>query len=122
MQDDAIVAIDCLRLAALAFKSRIFRCVLGRSVALFSQSFEVFLGLDAHHEMRTALQIEPEMNFISEILLDSGPGKVFRLRTTTWTDDEVNPYDCNDGDDDRTREQVLFLHCRNVGVMTLKLY
>src|SRR6185369_10403927 len=35
----------------------------------------------------------------------------------TRSDYEVNPDDCNDGDDDYTREKVLFLHCRMLALL-----
>src|ERR1044071_2661142 len=67
--------------------------------------------------MRTALQIKPEVNIRLESLRHAGRGEVVCIRTTTRPDYEVNPDDCNDGDDDYTREKVLFLHCRILALL-----
>jgi hypothetical protein len=55
--------------------------------------------------MRSAFQIETEVNVICEIRFDASPGKVLRVRATTVrTDNDIKTYNGNDADDDRSLE------------------
>src|SRR5437588_6417090 len=61
--------------------------------------------------MRTAFQIKAKMNILREVRFDSWPGEVVAMRSAAvWANDDVNRDDRDDGNNDRSLEQVLLLH------------
>ena len=72
---------------------------------LIGKSLEKFLGLYAHHQMRSALEIETEMNVISEVCFDARPLEVVEMRPpAVRSDHNIKTYNRNDADDDRSLE------------------
>src|SRR6266496_1397868 len=64
--------------------------------------------------MAAALEIEPQMDVRCQRSLDAGPAEVVQRRTTTWTDDNVDTGQCNDGNYDRALKEVLLFHRQEI--------
>src|SRR5690349_23484306 len=110
-EEHLIIAAACFGSYIFDVESRFLRDQLCRGRAIFSQALEIILDLHAHDEMRSAFEIETEMNVVCQIGFESAPGKVLCARApAVWTNNNIDSHDRDDGDNDRALQQVLLLH------------
>jgi hypothetical protein len=69
------------------------------------------LDLHAHHEVRSALKVEAEVNVLSQIVLYALPGKIGSRRHSPRPEDEIDTAKKNDNDDRRPDPQTSVFHC-----------
>ena len=103
MQRDTIITARSFGPRVLHIKAGILRGILRGGGAVFREALQIILDLDAHHQMRSAFQIQPKRNVLRERRLDPRPGEVFEVRPPAMrANHDVNADNRDDADDYRS--------------------
>src|SRR5207249_5179037 len=95
----------------LYIKAGVLGDVLRGSRVVFAKTFQVVLDLDAHDQVRTAFEVQSQVNVFGQRGSYAGRSEIFQMGTSSMrSNHDVKTYHGYDRNDDGTLKQILLLH------------